>query len=73
MADKNKKVGKYSIEKKLATGGMGELYLASNTGKYGFKRKVVIKRLHHELNNDQIYRDFFIREPFSPANFTILI
>jgi serine/threonine protein kinase len=69
MADKNNKIGKYSIEKKLATGGMGELYLASNTGKHGFKRKVVVKRLHQELNDDHIYREFFIREAILSGKF----
>ncbi|HVE87982.1 MAG TPA: serine/threonine protein kinase, partial [Myxococcales bacterium] len=37
--------GKYQLLKKLATGGMAEVWLARQTGIEGFKRHMVIKRI----------------------------
>jgi len=39
-------IGKYQIVKKIATGGMAEIYLAIQRSIEGFERTVVIKRLH---------------------------
>ncbi|MBU1220713.1 serine/threonine protein kinase [Myxococcota bacterium] len=60
--ERSLKGSQYEIIRKLATGGMGEIYLALQSGDFGFKRKVVIKRLHQELTNDEIHRNFFIQE-----------
>jgi serine/threonine protein kinase len=38
-------VGRYQLLKRLAVGGMGEVYLASQTGPEGFERFVVVKRM----------------------------
>ncbi len=38
-------VGEYRIVKKLAEGGMGELYLAERVGPAGFRRTVALKRM----------------------------
>ncbi len=64
MADRH-----YEVIRKIATGGMGELYLAHVHGEHGFLRQVVIKRLHRELEEDQIYRDFFLQEGLLSGKF----
>jgi serine/threonine-protein kinase len=44
--------GKYTLLCKLATGGMGELYVARQSGAGGFEKLVVIKRLLPHLAED---------------------
>lgn len=44
--------GKYTLLCKLATGGMGELYVARQTGAGGFEKLVVVKRLLPHLAED---------------------
>ncbi|HYU16237.1 MAG TPA: serine/threonine-protein kinase, partial [Candidatus Acidoferrum sp.] len=44
--------GKYTLVCKLATGGMGELFVARKTGAGGFEKLVVIKRLLPHLAED---------------------
>ena len=38
-------MGRYELLAKLATGGMGEIYLARLQGRAGFEKLVVVKRL----------------------------
>jgi len=52
----------YQIVRKLATGGMGELYVANQFGEFNYQRQVVIKRLHPELASDRLHRGLFIQE-----------
>jgi tRNA A-37 threonylcarbamoyl transferase component Bud32 len=53
--DVHQTFGKYRLERRLATGGMGELFLGSVHGEAGFVKKVVIKRLHPDLStNDEL-------------------
>src|ERR1051326_1521721 len=42
-------LGKYEVLRKIATGGMAEIFLARATGQAGFEKLVVIKRIrpHH--------------------------
>ena len=44
--------GKYQLLKKLATGGMAEVWLARQTGIEGFNRTVVLKRILPHLAED---------------------
>jgi hypothetical protein len=37
--------GKYRLERKLAVGGMAEIFLATHQGPEGFKKHVAIKRI----------------------------
>jgi len=54
--------GKFLLLKKLASGGMGEIFLAKQTGLVGFEKILVIKRiLQHHLDNKQ-YVDMFFSE-----------
>jgi serine/threonine protein kinase len=50
--DAGSRFGKYTLLCKLATGGMGELFVARQTGAGGFEKLVVIKRLLPHLAED---------------------
>ncbi|MEW5739148.1 MAG: serine/threonine-protein kinase [Myxococcota bacterium] len=54
--------GKYQLEKKLATGGMAEVWLAKQTGIEGFQRHVVIKRILPHLAEDPEFVQMFLNE-----------
>ncbi len=56
------KVGPYFLKKKIAQGGMAELYLAEYIREYGFKRIVIIKKILPHLAQNQDFLDMFIRE-----------
>ena len=44
--------GKFQLVARLGKGGMGDVYLALARGMEGFKKLVVIKRLHETLIDD---------------------
>ncbi len=54
--------GKYQLERRLAFGGMAEVYLGSVHGEAGFSKPVVIKRLHPRLNEDSEFVQMLIDE-----------
>ncbi len=54
--------GQYSIEKKLATGGMAEVYLATRSGPHGFEKQVALKRILPQHSRDEEFRTLFIEE-----------
>lgn len=56
------RLGKYTILRKLATGGMAEIFLARSDGVEGFQKDVVIKRILpiHDDNEELI--DMFLDE-----------
>jgi serine/threonine-protein kinase len=53
------KIGRYEIEKELAQGGMGIIFLARDPY---IQRQVVIKVLMYSRTLDAMYRDFFLQE-----------
>jgi eukaryotic-like serine/threonine-protein kinase len=53
------KIGRYEIEKELAQGGMGMIFLAKDPY---IQRQVVIKVLMYSRTLDEVYRDFFQQE-----------
>jgi tRNA A-37 threonylcarbamoyl transferase component Bud32 len=55
-------VGPYRLTRKIAQGGMAELYLAEYTRGDGFKRAVAIKKILPHLVENQDFVDMFIRE-----------
>lgn len=59
----------YQIVRKIAAGGMGELFLAVQQGKFQFQRQVVIKRMHPELAHDTLMRSLFIQEAILSGRF----
>jgi serine/threonine protein kinase len=52
-------IGRYEIEKELAQGGMGVIFLAKDPY---IQRQVVIKVLMYSRTLDDVYRDFFQQE-----------
>ena len=55
-------VGKYVVRRKLAEGGMAEIYLASLSGPEGFEKDVVIKRIRSYLASDPAFVEMFKAE-----------
>jgi eukaryotic-like serine/threonine-protein kinase len=60
---------KYSIVRPLASGGMGELFLAEQAGPAGFSKSVVIKKILKHLANDTR----FIQQFQAEAKFSALL
>ncbi len=59
---KFKKFGKYTIIKKLASGGMADILLASDLSPTGFGRFVVIKRALSKFSENEEFKDMFKNE-----------
>jgi serine/threonine protein kinase len=53
---------KYRLIKLIGSGGMGEVFLGEVLGSYGFKRKIAVKLLPHDVRKDRIFREAFIHE-----------
>jgi len=54
--------GKYALQRKLAEGGMAEVFLAKQTGMEGFEKLVVVKRILPQLCNDDSFVKMFLNE-----------
>jgi serine/threonine protein kinase len=61
--------GKYQLLKKLATGGMAEVWLARQGGIEGFAKNVVVKRILPHLAEDREFVEMFKNEALIAANF----
>lgn len=55
-------IGKYVVRRKLAEGGMAEIYLCTARGPEGFEKEVVIKRVRPFLATDSEFVQMFIAE-----------
>jgi len=55
-------IGRYEVTRKLAEGGMAEIYLARAVGPEGFSKEVVIKVVRSFLATDQQFVQMFIAE-----------
>jgi serine/threonine protein kinase len=55
-------LGKYEILRKLAMGGMAEIYLARSRGQAGFEKLVVLKRILPTVANDPTFVQMFLDE-----------
>lgn len=56
------KIGRYELLSKLATGGMGEIFLARLAGEGGFEKLIVLKRLLPELVASEHFVAMFLDE-----------
>jgi serine/threonine protein kinase len=54
--------GRYTVVRKLAEGGMAEIFLARQHGSEGFERLVVLKRIHSGFVADEQFRNMLIDE-----------
>jgi serine/threonine protein kinase len=55
-------LGKYEVMRKIATGGMAEIYLARVRGTAGFEKIVVLKRILPHIAQDASFRAMFLDE-----------
>ena len=53
---------KYAVVRKIASGGMSEVFLCRMRGVEGFEKKVAVKVVNLRLTEDARFRDMFIRE-----------
>ncbi len=56
------RVGKYVIQRKLAEGGMAEIFLASSFGPEGFEKQIIIKRIRPQFAEDAAFVEMFVSE-----------
>lgn len=61
--------GKFVLERKLAVGGMAEIFLATHQGPEGFKKHVAIKRILPHLTEDTDFVTMFLDEARLVARF----
>ncbi|MEW6432092.1 MAG: tetratricopeptide repeat protein [Myxococcota bacterium] len=54
--------GRYELLSRIATGGMGEVFLARATGAAGFEKLFVVKRVLPHLSSNAEFRDLFLDE-----------
>jgi eukaryotic-like serine/threonine-protein kinase len=55
-------LGKYTLLRKLATGGMAEVFLARADGPMGFQKKLVVKRILPHFVEDEQFVQMFLGE-----------
>ncbi|MEI8257026.1 MAG: serine/threonine-protein kinase, partial [Deltaproteobacteria bacterium] len=65
-----RRFGKYTLLRRLATGGMAELFLSLHRSVAGFEKLVVIKRILPEMAKDQGFITMFLTEARIAATFS---
>jgi eukaryotic-like serine/threonine-protein kinase len=56
------RIGRYEVLERIASGGMGSVYLARLRGVHGFERLVAIKQPHEHLRTEQDFIRMFLDE-----------
>ncbi len=57
-----RRLGKYTLVRRLATGGMAELFLAIQRSVGGFEKLIVIKRILPAMNQDRAFIEMLLHE-----------
>ena len=60
--DQQIQLGKYRLYHHLASGGMGEVFLARHEGPAGFSKNVVVKRILSGIASDETFVTMFLNE-----------
>lgn len=58
----SEQLGRYVLERRIATGGMAEIWLARQDGPAGFAKDIVIKRILPHLADDEKFVEMFLDE-----------
>jgi len=64
-----KKVGRYELVRKIATGGMAELFLAKFSGPGGFEKRCALKQILPQFVGDEEFKRMFQNEARVAAMF----
>ena len=56
------RIGRYEVVRKIATGGMAELFLARYSGPSGFEKRCALKRILPQFAADQTFTRMFLTE-----------
>ena len=62
MTDTERKLGRYELLRRIASGGMGEIYLARTRGAGGFEKMVIIKTILSHLAEEEEFVTKFLDE-----------
>src|SRR5438270_10941899 len=62
QADVGGYYGKYFLLKKMAAGGMGEVFLARQEGPAGFEKILVVKKILNHLTENKEFVELFLGE-----------
>src|SRR5690606_27980011 len=57
------RLGRYTVVRRIGSGGMAELYLARLDGPEGFVKPVALKLMHPHLSDDAHFAQMFLKEP----------
>ncbi len=68
-AFQQQRLGKYLLQRRIAAGGMGEIYYAKSAGVEGFERQVAIKKVLPHLTKDRDFVNMLVKE----AKLTVLL
>jgi serine/threonine protein kinase len=63
-------LGRYILDRKIATGGMAEVFLSRQSGPEGYERPCVIKRMLAQFAEDPIFVNMFLDEARLAAQLT---
>jgi serine/threonine protein kinase len=64
------RLGRYILDRRLASGGMAEVFLARQSGPEGYERTCVVKRMLQSISDDEVFVRMFLDEARLAAQLT---
>ena len=64
------RLGRYILDRRLASGGMAEVFLARQSGPEGYERTCVVKRMLQSICDDEVFIRMFLDEARLAAQLT---